>query len=136
MTDLNNQNIFKTQLCFERSKFWCAQIKIVAQSYVEKCIEMGKTPLFTETVTTKKEDDEVNRLHDQHRRCVAFDASVKNWTEKEIQEMIDFLNTKHINIAYVTSSGKKQIAFCHDNGHGNHFHCSIHASYKKEEFKG
>lgn len=130
-----NQECFKTKIAHERQKFMCSQIQTVMAEYVRYALEIGVIkPLITETVTTIDEDQLVNREHDQHRRRVAFDGRVLDWSGEQIDAMTKHLNEKFVDLAYVTKSGVKQVAFCHDNGNGIHFHCAVHSKYKLPEF--
>lgn len=93
-------------------------------------------PVFTETVTTLEEDQKCNREADQHRRRVAFDFRVIDWSGEQIDEMAAYLNAKYKAIAYISKkTGTKVIAYYHDNGNGPHFHVAINSTYKLPEFK-
>ena len=103
--------------------------------FIRYALEIGVAePIITETVTTAHEDALVSRKHDQHRRCVAFDGRVSDWSGEQIDAMIAHLNEKFKALAYVTESGFKQVAFVHDNGNGLHFHVAVNAFYKLREF--
>jgi hypothetical protein len=130
-----DRKYFKTEQDYERQKFMCAQIQTVMAEFVRYAIEIGVlNPVITETVTTAAEDKAVKRQHDQHRRCVAFDGRVFNWSGEQIDAMVAHLNEKFKALAYETNSGKHQVAFCHDSGNGDHFHVAVNARYKLPEF--
>ena len=132
-----DRKYFKTALAYYRQKLLCTQIQTVLAEFIRYALEIGVTePMITETVTTLAEDQAVQREHDQHRRRVAFDGRVLNWSGEQIDAMIAHLNTKFAALAYVTGSGVKQVAFCHNNGNGEHFHVAVNAVYKLPEFKG
>ena len=72
------------------------------------------SPVFTETVTTLEEDQKCNREADQHRRRVAFDFRVIDWSGEQIDSMAAYLNTKYKAIAYISrKTGAKVIAYYH-----------------------
>lgn len=130
-----DRKYFKTDRAFIRQDLLCAQAKTVLAAFIRYAKEIGVAePIITETVTTLAEDLEVNRAHDQHRRRVAFDARVNDWAGEQIDAMLDKLNADFLPLAYVTSSGEKRVAFCHDNGNGMHFHVAVNAIYKLEEY--
>lgn len=127
---------FKTLKSHGRQKFMCSQIQVVMAEFIRYAKEIGvENPVITETVTTVAEDQAVKREHDQHRRRVAFDGRVNNWSGEQIDAMTAHLNEKFKGLAYVTNSGAKQVAFCHNNGNGDHFHVAVNAIYKLPEFK-
>lgn len=104
-------------------------------AFIDKALALGvAAPMITETVTTAQEDAAVSRKHDQHRRRVAFDGRVVDWSGEQIDAMLEYLNTAFASLAYVTESGAKQVAFCHNNGNGLHFHVAVNAIYKLEEY--
>lgn len=127
---------FKTQLAYDRQHYLCDEIMTVLIYTIKYCESIGINPVVTETVTTVQEDKLVNRVHDQHRKRVAFDLRVKDWTLDQINQVEKELDEHFKLLAYVTASGKKEIALCHDSGAGKHFHVAVNAKYKLNEFTG
>lgn len=128
---------FKTQKAFDRQGLMCPEIQTVMKYAVEFAIEIDVAcPIITETVTTLKDDRAVGRKHDQHRRGVAFDLRVKDWSGEQIDALELELDKRFRFLAYVTASGTQDIAFCHGEGDNLHFHVAVNARYKKKEFKG
>lgn len=124
----------KSDSVFYRQKYLCPEIQTIMAHFIQFALEIGvKEPLITETVTLLGEDQKVNRKHDQHRRRVAFDARVVDWSGEQIDAMLEHLNDVFEPLAYVTDSGAHQIAFCHDNGNGPHFHVAVNARFKLPE---
>lgn len=130
-----DRKYFKTDLGYERHFFLCDEIIVVMLYTIKFCESIGLPVKFTDTVTTASEDALVSRLHDQHRRCVAVDLSVFGWTLEQRTIVEKELDTVFSLLAYVTASGKREIAFCHNNGNGWHFHIAVNAKYKLPEFK-
>ncbi len=128
---------FKSEQAYDRQVHLCPEI-IMVMLYTIKFCESKQIPVkFTETVTTAAEDKLLSRQHDQHRRCVAADLSVHGWSLENRAEVEKELDEHFKLIAYVTGSGKKEIAFCHNNGNGWHFHIAVNAKYKsKADFTG
>ena len=134
--DVIDKKYFKDEKSYQRQIYLCSEIRIVMKFIIRFCEnELGFSPVFTETVTTKEEDAKVSRKHDQHRRRVAVDLRASNIKENDRQALIEELIFHFSDWAYVTSSGVKRIAFCHDNGHGIHFHIAVNARYKLDEFR-
>ena len=129
-----DRKFFKTDLGFERHKFWAPEMMMVAIYTTNYLVKMGFRCLWTDTVTTVAEDKLVNRLHDQHNRRVAGDLSVTGWNQAARDNVEKELDTHFSLLAYVTASGKREIAFCHNNGNGWHFHIAVNAKYKLPSF--
>ncbi len=127
---------FKTDLDFERHKLWAPEMMTVAIYTTKFLLSKGLRCCWTDTVTTAAEDLACGRKHDQHRRRVAGDLSVMGWTQADRDMVEKELDEHFVLLAYVTASGKKEIAFCHNNGNGWHFHIAVNAKYKLQEFKG
>ena len=131
-----DRKFFKSQKAFVRQDLMCSEIQVVMKYAIEYAQLIGvENPIITETVSTAAEDKATGRKHDQHRRRVAFDMRVKNWSGEQIDALEKELDDKFAPMAYVTASGKSEIAFCHGEGENIHFHVAVNAKYKLPEYK-
>jgi len=129
-----DRKYFKTTTAYERQKYLHPLAIGVMLHAVNFAPTIGVNDLiFTETVTTEAEDKLVGRQHDQHRRRVAVDVRVKNWSGEQIDAMEKELDTYFNSIAYVNGAGKKEVAFCHGEADNIHFHVAINAKFKLPE---
>jgi len=65
-------------------------------------------------------------VSDTHKEGRAFDFSVRDWTDADIERFAEHFNNKYANIygAYSYSDGLPRLAVFH-NGKGWHFHIQI-----------
>lgn len=82
----------------------------------------------TSTVSTREEDDSLNRVSSTHREGRAFDLSVKDWSPYDIKEFIDYFDTKFGSEGALGVSGEKRLIVDHV-GTARHLHVQIDRSY-------
>lgn len=85
---------------------------------------------ITSTVSTEKEDENLNRVSTTHREGRAFDISVKGWTEKQTERFIYHFENKFALHAAKNKEGENRLIVRHV-GTADHLHIQIHKSYNK-----
>lgn len=99
------------------------------------CEENSLPFKITATVTTKKRDDELNRVSDSHRTKRAIDLSVKKWSEKQMAIFQTLFNERYKNIASISKSDSiPRLIVLHGKDESLHFHIAIHSRYSMPEF--
>ncbi len=88
--------------------------------------------VVTQTITTLKEDNDLNRKSPAHREGRAIDIRTRGIDTAIIKDLCSYINThfKYKKYMYLTRSGAKRLAYFHNNGNGDHVHLAIHSRYK------
>lgn len=84
---------------------------------------------ITDSITSPKEDESLNRVSSTHRECRAFDVSARGWTKDQIDECVRVFSMKYRYLAALGSDGSPRLVYVHDAGTGNHLHFQIHRRY-------
>ena len=96
----------------------------------------GVELVITQTITTMEEDLKLNRVSSSHRESRAIDISVRDQNFNIIDDFIidditHYINTRedYSEYKYLSNSGKKRLAYYHDNSNGAHIHLAIHSKF-------
>jgi hypothetical protein len=94
----------------------------------------GESLVITDTISTPKEDKKLGRVSDSHQKAICIDIGVRNLNIFQVQELVKYINNKkeYENLKYLSYTGKKRIAYFHNNGNGDHIHTQINKKYSKE----
>lgn len=99
------------------------------------CKSENHTITLTETVTTKEEDQSVDRKSSTHRTSRAVDIRVNDMPEGLAQKITNHFNFKFRHIAAVNPSGVSELIVFKPHGTGPHLHVQIHSRFALPEFK-
>lgn len=97
--------------------------------FVQWALDKNLPVVITEAVTTKAEDEALNRVSDSHETGRAFDISSKGWTRDEIDDCVRVFFAKYRLIGATDAVGSPRPIIHHDSGHGAHFHCQVNRRY-------
>lgn len=81
--------------------------------------------IITDTVSTEKEDKELNRVSNSHISGRSFDLSLKNWTHDDQTDFFIDFTDKFGHLGALTTSGERRLIKIHNNGNGYHLHFQI-----------
>lgn len=128
-----NQKYFKTQNNYSRFPSLAPLMRDIAVFAINWLQARGvyKEYYITETCTTLKEDQALNRVSDTHRTCRAIDLSTSGLSLDQINGLIDVLNAKYGQHGALVH-GKPMLVIYHNNGNGWHFHIQLNRSFAKE----
>lgn len=113
----------------ERIRWLCVEANLVLCDVLLWCFNRGIVPVITEAVTTKDEDDALNRTSSTHREGRAFDISTRGWKRDLIDECVRVFSFKYRNIGAVMSNGDTKVVYFHNAGTGPHLHFQVHRRY-------
>jgi len=81
--------------------------------------------IITDTVSTKEEDQALNRVSESHFDGRAWDISLVGWsTDDQTDYFIDF-NNLYGHLGALTKSNERRLIVIHNNGNGYHLHFQI-----------
>lgn len=96
------------------------------------CFNKGLRFQVTSTVSTKSEDEAVNRVSATHREGRAFDVSIKNWSPYDIEEFKNHFDLMYGSYGAVSYGGERNLIVDHI-GTARHLHVQIDRSYTIKE---
>lgn len=124
-----DRKYFKTDLIYDRQKYWHPKMSEIAQFIINYLtVKKHEQIVFTETVTTKAEDEALNRVSDTHRTRRALDLSTKGMSLELIQELMEALKAAFGDLGAVVH-GKPVIVIYHNSGHNWHFHVQLNRTF-------
>ena len=86
--------------------------------FVDYCFDHGLRCMITSIM-----DDAPGRVHDGHEDGRCFDASIKGWSESDIEEFVHITNANFIHIAAVSEKDLiPRAVVCHGEGEKRHLH--------------
>lgn len=85
--------------------------------------------VISDAVSTKAEDDKLQRVSSTHREGRAFDLSTRGWARETIDECIRVFGFKYRHIAAVAQDGSPRLVYFHNAGTGEHLHFQVHSRY-------
>lgn len=92
---------------------------------IEKQIKL----VISDAVTTKQEDEALNRVSSTHRESRAFDISTRGWTKDDIDECVRVFSLKYRHMAAIGTDGQPRLVYFHNAGYGAHLHFQIHKKF-------
>lgn len=93
-------------------------------------VELGFMPMITETVTTKEEDDALDRVGTGHREGRAFDIRSSDWKAQDVRKFMDYFNLKYGKLGAVAKkSGVPTLIVHHNAGTGMHLHVQLNREF-------
>tara|TARA_Y100001963_G_scaffold17759_1_gene21914 strand:- start:10893 stop:11309 length:417 start_codon:yes stop_codon:yes gene_type:complete len=92
------------------------------------CFEQSIPFKVTSTVSTKKEDESLDRVSSTHREGRAFDLSLRNWSEYEVINFKNKFEERYGHFGAINSNGEKRLIVDH-TGTARHLHIQIDRSY-------
>lgn len=99
------------------------------------CLDNELPFVVTDTVSTLKEDQSINRGHATHRQGRAFDISVKGWDELDIRGFVEFFNEQWKSVAAISSETGEPTLVIDHVGTARHLHVQINARFKLPKFE-
>lgn len=125
-------NYFKHKKDHKRFMYLHPLILSVAFDMAHWC-EIRNLPfVITSTVSTHDEDKKLKRRSKTHVSGRAFDMSLRDWSEKDINLFRTEYNKRYSNIASIsTYTGQPTLIVRHNSGHGDHLHIQIHSKFSK-----
>lgn len=123
------KSAFKTELIKNRSLFLHPITLMILCDMVLWASSRGIPVSITETLTSKEEDELLNRVSTSHQEGRAFDISTRGWTEDQIKVFTDDFNKKYGSFGALGQSGKVTLIVRHDTGRGDHFHVQVSRKY-------
>lgn len=88
----------------------------------------------TSTLSSVEEDKKLSRKSSTHRTGRAFDLSLREWSDLEIKDFMNYFSNKYNAFAATNKEGVPSLIVRHDSGHGDHLHVQINYRYKLKEF--
>ena len=87
--------------------------------------------VVTATVSTLEEDKKLGRKSSSHREFRALDARTNGIDPFIVAELVEYINNKkeYLRYHYLSSGGRKRLAYWHNNGNGDHLHLAIHSQF-------
>ena len=98
------------------------------------CHDNGLRFRVTSTVSTKKEDQDLNRVSSTHREGRAFDLSIRDWSEYELNNFIGEFELRYGHFGAVSRGGERRLIVDH-TGSARHLHIQIDRGYTVTNFK-
>ena len=92
------------------------------------CFERSIPFRVTSTVSTKKEDSELNRVSATHREGRAFDLSLHHWSSFEIKQFTNYFDERYGHFGAIGFNGERKLIVDHV-GTARHLHIQIDRSY-------
>lgn len=94
-------------------------------------VNFGIPLTVTATISTELEDKKLGRVSSSHQHGIACDIRARILSKEQQKELSNYINSnkKYVDYKYLSRSGKKRLAFVHDNGNGIHFHTQIHRKF-------
>lgn len=88
---------------------------------------------ITEAKTTLIHDMKVGRRHRGHREGRSIDVRTRTFLERDIQDLIEYLDLKYNHYAAISSeTGLKSLIVYGDDRHKDHMHIQIHPDFGPE----
>ena len=120
----------------ERDKMLFHEVHVVLQLIfadmnLYSFLNFNKQLVITDTVSTLSEDKRLGRVSSSHRQKRAIDISVKGISDKQVSELLDFINYKpeYREYHYLSNGGAYRLAYRHDSNNGDHIHLAIHSRF-------
>lgn len=111
---------------------------IVFAGLVAYCHDRGyPAPVITSIARTYEENMKDGAESDSHVTLRAFDVRSTCYTQKEIDDLVSYLNKEFAQYAAVNKQGNRRLAVYHAVEGGQfHFHIQVHARFRLPPFKG
>ena len=104
---------------------------MIAVEMFQYCHDKGQPFLITSTVSTLKEDQEINRRSSTHRSGRAFDLRTTHWDDNFLSEFMTHFNRKY-QYVYGAQSFEGQHKFLvYHVGTAPHLHVQIHRRFER-----
>lgn len=118
---------FKTQKAAEGFELMRPKAQEIAKEMAEWSLKVhGVELVFTETVSTLGEDQELGRVSDTHRTGRAFDIRTAGLSKEFIHDFIQYFTTLYGRLGAVSGKTKKpNLIHYKPHGTGPHFHVQI-----------
>lgn len=127
---------FKTEVSRLRAIF-CSETLIMVMKELIKFCEKTSIPIcFTETATLFSEDQKLKRVSSSHRDGRAFDFSVRGLSEKNINDVKEFLINNFGQLGAISEkTNSPTIVVDHDSGFGRHLHAQLRKDFAKNNIQ-
>lgn len=123
-------DVFKSAEVENRSRFLNQDTMAMLHTMVSYIAMTGLHPVITETVTSKEEDEALNRVSSSHREGRAFDIRCKDWPTTTKINFQTFFEKSFGHLGAISKSdGKKRLVVRHGEGDNEHFHIQLAKSF-------
>ena len=129
MDSVNKSKIFKYDKDIERSHFLHPTAFLVFARARQWAHDKDLPFVVTSTVSTKEEDDVINRQTKTHRQGRAFDMSVQSWSTDDIDDFKCDMEKELGRYGAISASDLARRLIVVHTGTAPHIHAQIDANF-------